>query len=156
MVERSALSLWSPKELRTLRQAGSLVGLFGPDNRKYFLYWLQLFPLPPPPPAIQAAWRVRTPVSSLSISSIWVLPTKYVYIKSTTVYVSSSKIGTLPTPLSPASVPLPPEPGVGGYTRLRVRGWGSPNSDDLRKGLVLCLLCGPACVSGLLLQQRRH
>jgi hypothetical protein len=52
-------------------------------------------------------------------------------------------IGTLPTPLSPASVPLPPEPGRGGgrYTRLRVRGWGSPNSDDGRKSLALCLLC---------------
>ncbi len=35
-------------------------------------------------------------------------------------------IGTIPTPLSPASVTLPPEPGVGGHTRLRVRGWGSP------------------------------
>jgi hypothetical protein len=50
-------------------------------------------------------------------------------------------IGTLPTPLSPASVPLPPElKGVVGHTRLRVRGWGSPNSDDWRKGLALCLL----------------
>ncbi len=41
-------------------------------------------------------------------------------------------IGTLPTPLSPASVPLPPEPGGGGggwHTRLRVIGWGSPNAD---------------------------
>ena len=50
-------------------------------------------------------------------------------------------IGTLPTPLSPASVPLPPEPGRGD-NRLRVRGWGSPTSDDLRKSLALCLLCG--------------
>jgi hypothetical protein len=51
-------------------------------------------------------------------------------------------IGTLPPPFSPASVPLPPEPkGEGGHTRLRVRGWGSPNSDDWRKGLALCLLC---------------
>ncbi len=33
-----------------------------------------------------------------------------------------------PTPLSPASVSLPPEPE-------------SPNSDDLRKSLALCLLC---------------
>jgi hypothetical protein len=49
-------------------------------------------------------------------------------------------IGTLPTPLSPASVPLPPETG-GGQTRLQVRGWGSPNSDDWRKSLALCLLC---------------
>jgi hypothetical protein len=43
-------------------------------------------------------------------------------------------IGTLPPPLSPASVPLPLEPkGGGGHTRLRVRGCGSPNSDDWRK-----------------------
>ncbi len=28
------------------------------------------------------------------------------------------------------------------YTRLRVKGWRSPNSDDWRKGLALCLLCG--------------
>ncbi len=47
---------------------------------------------------------------------------------------------TLQTHLSPASMSLPPEPG-GGHTSLRVRGWGSPNSDDLRKGLALCLLC---------------
>jgi len=30
----------------------------------------------------------------------------------------------------------------GGHTRLRVRGWWSPNSDDWKKGLSLCLLCG--------------
>jgi hypothetical protein len=69
--------------------------------------------------------------------------TKYVYIKSTTVYVPLSELGLsqVPTPISPASVPLPPEPGGGGDTRLRVKGWGSPNSDDLRKSLALCLLC---------------
>ncbi len=50
-------------------------------------------------------------------------------------------IGTLPPPLSLASVPLPPEPEPGGHTRLRIRGWGSPNSDDWRKSLALCLLC---------------
>ncbi len=47
-----------------------------------------------------------------------------------------------PTP-SLASECAPP-PGTkrgGGHTRLRVRGWGSPNSDDWRKSLVLCLLC---------------
>ncbi len=33
-------------------------------------------------------------------------------------------VGTLPTPLSPARVPLPPEPGGGGHTRLRVKGLG--------------------------------
>ncbi len=30
--------------------------------------------------------------------------------------------------------------GGGGHTRLRVRDWVSPNSDDLRKSLALCLL----------------
>jgi hypothetical protein len=47
-----------------------------------------------------------------------------------------------PTP-SLASECAPP-PGTkegGGHTRLLVRGWSSPNSDDWRKGLALCLLC---------------
>jgi hypothetical protein len=52
-----------------------------------------------------------------------------------TVYVPSSELGL--------SQPLPPEPGGGGHIRLRVRGWGSSNSDDWRKSLALCLLCGP-------------
>jgi hypothetical protein len=48
-----------------------------------------------------------------------------------------------PPPLPQASVTLPPEPkGVGGNTRLQVKGWGSPNSDDWRKSLAFCLLCG--------------
>jgi hypothetical protein len=51
-------------------------------------------------------------------------------------------IRTLTPPHSPASVPLPPEP-TGGRTRLRVWGWRSPNSDDWRKRLALCLLCAP-------------
>jgi hypothetical protein len=48
-----------------------------------------------------------------------------------------------PTP-SLASECAPP-PGIkgggGGHTRQRVRGWGSPNSNDLKKSLALCLLC---------------
>jgi hypothetical protein len=40
-----------------------------------------------------------------------------------------------------ASPPPEPKSKRGGHTRLRVRGWGSPNSDDWRKGLALCLLC---------------
>jgi hypothetical protein len=32
--------------------------------------------------------------------------------------------------------------GEEGHTSLRVRGWGSLNSDNLRKSLALCLLCG--------------
>ncbi len=61
-------------------------------------------------------------------------------------------IGTLPPPPSPASACAPPPgtKGWGGHTRLRVRGWGSPNSDDWRKSLALCLLCGvyPPCGRG--------
>ncbi len=34
-----------------------------------------------------------------------------------------------------------PRTGGWGHTRLRVRSWKSPNSDDLRKNLALCLLC---------------
>ncbi len=71
------------------------------------------------------------------------LSTKYVYIKSTTVYVPSSELG-LSQPLSQSlasECALPPEPGRG-PTRLLVRGWGSPNFDDLWKSLPLCLLCG--------------
>ncbi len=40
-------------------------------------------------------------------------------------------IGTLPTPLWGG--------GGRGNTRLRLRGWGSPNSEDWRKSLALCL-----------------
>ncbi len=58
-------------------------------------------------------------------------------------------IGTPPTPFPQASVPSPPptpdQRVGGGGTRLRLRRWGSPNSDDWRKSLALCLLCG--CVS---------
>jgi hypothetical protein len=46
-----------------------------------------------------------------------------------------------PPPLPQASVSLPRNQ-KGRHTRLRVRGWGSPNSDDWRKSLALCLLCG--------------
>jgi hypothetical protein len=85
-----------------------------------------------------------------SWSKVW--STKYIYTKSTTVYsMSPRRNWDSPTPLSPASVPLPPEPkGGGACTRLRVRGWGSPNSKDWRKSLALCLLCGmkSANVSG--------
>ncbi len=69
------------------------------------------------------------------------------YIWSTTVYVPHwyplAGIGTLPPPLSPAIAILPPgTKGGGRHTRLRVRGWESPDSDDWRKGLALYILCG--------------
>ncbi len=64
-------------------------------------------------------------------------------LKSTTVYVPSLELG-LSHPLSCQPVcPSPRNKGRGAqHTRLRVRGWGSPNSDDWRKSLALCLLCG--------------
>ncbi len=47
-----------------------------------------------------------------------------------------------PTPLTASECALPPGPkGGGGHTRLRLNGWGSPNSYDWRKSLALCLLC---------------
>jgi hypothetical protein len=46
-----------------------------------------------------------------------------------------------PTPLPQAIVPSPPDQRDVGHTRLRLRVWGSPNSDDWRKSLALCLLC---------------
>jgi hypothetical protein len=64
--------------------------------------------------------------------------------QSTTVYVPSSELG-LPQPLSCKRVcppsGLPRTKVGGGHTCLRLRGWESPNSDDRRKGLALCLLC---------------
>jgi hypothetical protein len=53
-------------------------------------------------------------------------------------------IGTPPHP-SPECV-LPPEPeGGGGCTCRRERGRESPNSDDRRKSLAICRLCGVHC-----------
>ncbi len=70
-----------------------------------------------------------------SHSFLLVFPTKYIYIKSTTtVYVPSLELGLF-HPLSRQRV-CPPPPGTKGgmgHTRLRVRGWESPNSDDLRE-----------------------
>jgi hypothetical protein len=52
--------------------------------------------------------------------------------------MSPRRILDTPT-LSPASecAPTSPEP----KEEVRVRGWGSPNSDDWRKGLALRLFC---------------
>jgi len=48
------------------------------------------------------------------------------------------------SPTSSLASECAPTPGTkgGGGTRLRERRWGRPNSDDWRKGLALCLLCG--------------
>jgi hypothetical protein len=52
-------------------------------------------------------------------------------------------IVTLPTPLSPASVPLPPEPGGGGAHSPAGDGLGQSHFRRLEKSLALCLLCAP-------------
>ncbi len=70
------------------------------------------------------------------------LSSKYIYIKSTTVYVPRRNGLGLSQPHPHQRVcPSTSETGGGGHTRLRARGWGSHNSDDWRKGLALCLLC---------------
>ncbi len=58
-----------------------------------------------------------------------VLTTKYHSVQYICPDCPPVGIGILPCSLSPASVSLPVVP-MGGHTRLRVRCWGSPNSDD--------------------------
>ncbi len=68
------------------------------------------------------------------------LRTKHIY---TRVYHSTCpliRIGTSHPPPASECVPFPWKKGFGGvHTRLRVRGCGSPNSDDWRKNLAHCL-----------------
>ncbi len=45
-----------------------------------------------------------------------------------------------PNPSLACECAPPPRTGGGGHICLRVRGWGSSNSDDLRKSLALCIL----------------
>ncbi len=87
-------------------------------------------PPPPPPPRPQIVGLIHKVLTYMEHHSVCPLV----------------GIVTPPTPLPKASVPFPPPPprtkewGGGGYTRLRLRGWGSPNSDDWRKSLTLLLL----------------
>jgi hypothetical protein len=62
---------------------------------------------------------------------------KITYIQSTTMYVPSSELGLSHPSLVSECAPSPGTKG-GGDTRLRVRGWGSSNSDDFRKSVALC------------------
>jgi hypothetical protein len=85
-------------------------------------------------------------VSNLQISSDSKTP--WLYSTKVHIYLEYHRVCPLvglrlPTP-SPANECVPPPTPLnqrGGHTRLPVRGWGSPNSDYLRKGLALCLLC---------------
>jgi hypothetical protein len=60
----------------------------------------------------------------------------YIYIKSTTVCVPASELG-LSRPPSRQRACHSPHNQIGGgggrHSRLRLMGWGSPNSDDWRK-----------------------
>jgi hypothetical protein len=55
------------------------------------------------------------------------------------MYVPSSELGLSNPSLASECAP-PPKTGGGEHTHLRVRGWGSLNSDDWGKSLALCLL----------------
>jgi hypothetical protein len=50
-----------------------------------------------------------------------------------------------PNPSPTSKCALPPDQRVGGHTRLQLNGRGSPNSDDWRKSLALCLLSDRIC-----------
>jgi len=56
------------------------------------------------------------------------------------MYVPSSELDS-PTPSLITECAPPHAAKGGGHIRLRVRGWGSPNSHDWRKSLALCQLC---------------
>ncbi len=64
-----------------------------------------------------------------------------IYFQRTTVYVPSSELW-LSHPLSSQRVCPSPRNQRGGTLAYGWGIWGSPNSDDWRKSLALCLLCG--------------
>ncbi len=68
---------------------------------------------------------LRRPLEKQRVLLLFYYP-KYVYIKSTTVYTPSSELG-LYQPLSRQRVCPSPQSRGRRHTRLRVRGWGSPN-----------------------------
>jgi hypothetical protein len=91
--------------------------------------------------AVVILFPALPPSSSFRLHSLCLLlhgDNHKVHILSTTVYVPSSELG-LSHLLSRQRVCPSPRTKKGGG---RVRGWGSPNSDDCRKSLTLCLLCG--------------
>ncbi len=78
----------------------------------------------------------------------------YVYPRSQSTYIYRApqcmfprRNWASPNPSPASKCALPPTKRWGGHTRRRLKGWGSPNSDDWRKSLALCLLCAPDNVS---------
>ncbi len=75
-------------------------------------------------------------ISAVGIAVAW--NHKERIIKEQDSYVPSSEL-ELSQPLFRQRVCPSPQNRGGGDTRLMARGWGSPNSDDWRKSLALCL-----------------
>ncbi len=75
-----------------------------------------------------------------------------IYMYSTTIFhltrivVTTTYVPRVPQCLSPHpnwGLPLSQNQRGKGHTRLRVRGWGAPNSDERKSyTVILCLLCG--------------
>ncbi len=62
-----------------------------------------------------------------------VVPTKYIYLQSTTVYDPSLELRDSPTPSLASECAPPPGTGGGGTLSPAREGLGESNSDDWRK-----------------------
>ncbi len=83
--------------------------------------------------------------------------TKYIYIKSTMHSVCPSLELGLPQPLSRQRVcPTPRTKGWGAHWPAAKGVGGSPNADDWRKSLALCLLCERMVAQGLALKRLKE
>jgi hypothetical protein len=91
-------------------------------------------PPPPPPPRPLGSKRKMSAALSLQVQVC-------VTMKSTTV-MSPPRNWDSPTPLSPASVPIPPELKGGGAHSPAGEGLVESQFRRLEKSLALCLLCG--------------
>ncbi len=89
---------------------------------------------------VACSWLVFRPVMVLQHVIHKVRTYMYTYSRNHSICPSSEMCDPPPPlPLPQASVSPPPNQRRGEHTRLRVRGWGSPNSDDWKESLVLCL-----------------
>ena len=92
---------------------------------------------------LSSSWRMRRgeelTYSVTSFTSGDILNFRNTFIENRSVCPLVG-IGSPHPPLPQTSV-SPRNQWGGGHTRLRVMGWGSPNSDYWRKSLALCVLC---------------
>jgi len=82
---------------------------------------------------------VKTTMATTTLLTAYTSQSTYIY--RAPQCMSPCRNWDSPTPLAAGECSLPPDQRVGGHTSLRLKGWGSPNSDDWRKSLALCLLC---------------